>query len=172
MIAIPTLETERLILRPPMEADFEHEAEFYQSDRATFVGGPMAPELVWRTMATLVGHWAFRGFGMFGVEEKATGAYCGHVGPWFPHGWPEPEIGWTIMGHAEGRGIAREAAARARQFAYEDLGWTTAISLIDPRNVRSIALAERLGAFDEALFEHAQFGSMRIFRHPGPEAIA
>lgn len=168
---IPVIETERLILRAPKEEDVPHEAAFYASDRAEYVGGQLAPELVWRAVAAAIGHWHLRGYGPWAVEEKTTGAYCGHVGPWFPAGWPEPEISYTLMAGAEGRGIGREAAARSLAFAYGELGWTTAISLIDPRNARSIALAERLGARRVDDYAHPQYGAMGIWRYPGPEAL-
>ena len=172
MVDIPTLETERLILRAPREGDLDAEAEFYQSDRSKFVGGPMTRDQVWRAIAGLIGHWHIRGYGFWGVEEKADGAYCGHVGPWFPEGWPEPEIGWTLMARAEGRGIAREAAVAARDYAYNVLGWTTAISLIDPSNDRSIALATRIGAKQDGEFVHQRFGRMQVYRHPGPADLS
>ena len=168
---IPTLETERLILRPARLEDIPHEQAFYQTDRAAFVGGQMHPTLVWRAIAASMGHWTLRGYGPFAVEEKATGIYCGHVGPWFPEGWPEPEISWTIMEAAEGRGIAYEAALTSRAWAYETLGWTTAISLIDPDNTRSIALAERLGAVHDSDFTHVIYGPMQVWRHPSPETL-
>lgn len=171
-VDIPVLETERLTLRAPSIADFEAEAEFYATDRSKGVGGPLARDLVWRGFASLIGHWILRGYGYWGVEEKATGAYCGHVGLWYPEGWPEPEIGWTLMANAEGRGIAREAALAARDFAFGPLGWTTAISLISHDNVRSQALAERLGAVRENDYTHPSYGSMRVYRHPVPEASA
>ncbi|MEM9138761.1 MAG: GNAT family N-acetyltransferase, partial [Pseudomonadota bacterium] len=100
------------------------------------------------------------------------GRYVGRVGLWFPDGWPEPEIGWSLTAEGEGRGIAHEAALAARAYAYDTLGWTTAISLISPDNVRSIALAERMGCTREPDFEHAEYGTMGVWRHPGPEALA
>ncbi|WP_170419088.1 GNAT family N-acetyltransferase [Ruegeria atlantica] len=167
-MAIPTLETERLIMRAPCEADFAAEAEFFASDASRFVGGPLRPDETWRSLAMLLGHWAMRGFGFWGVEEKATGSYVGHVGLWFPHSWPEPEIGWTLMNHATGKGYATEAAMAARAHAYDVLGWETAISLIDPDNLGSKAVAERLGAQFDYIYEHPGFGTMQVWRHPAP----
>lgn len=169
VLPIPTLRTDRLILRPMAAGDVVHEQAFYGSDRAAFVGGPMHPADTWRYVATYIGHWHLRGYGTFAVEEAASGTYCGHVGPWFPEGWPEPEISWTLMAGAEGRGIAFEAATAARDWAYRCLGWTTSISLIDADNRRSALLAERLGARREGVFEHHKYGALEIWRHPGPE---
>lgn len=168
---IPTIETERLRLRAPRESDFEPEAEFFASERSAHVGGQMARDQVWRWLASVVGHWAFRGYGFFALEEKATGKFLGHVGPWFPEGWPERELGWTLMSGAEGKGFAFEAATATRKWAYDSLGWTTAISLILHGNTRSVALAEKLGARLERDFEHERFGPCHIYRHPSPEEL-
>ncbi len=166
---IPAIETERLILRAPGEADFEAEAEFYASDASRFVGGPKRPDETWRSLAGMIGHWVMRGYGFWGVDDKESGTYLGHVGLWNPHGWPEPEIGWALMSHATGRGYATEAARAARAHAYDVLGWPTAISLIDPDNAASQAVARRLGAAYEDRFVHPQFGTMEIWRHPAPD---
>jgi len=169
---IPTLETERLIMREPREADVKAEAKFFATDRSKFVGGPLSEANVWRAIAMLIGHWHMRGYGFWGVEDKETGEYFGHVGLWNPGGWPEPEVGWTVMENAEGKGIAFEAAQAARTHAYNALGWKTAISLIDPANTRSAKLAERMGCVFEYDFEHETFGPMHVWRHPSPEQVA
>lgn len=169
---IPTLATDRLTLRAFRLDDIAHEAEYFASDRSKHAGGPLTAEMSWRTVAAMAGHWLLRGYGFWAIEETATGSYCGHVGLWFPEGWPEPEIGWSLNARAEGHGIAHEAALAARRWAYGPGGWTTAISLIAQENTRSAALAKRLGAAVEGVFAHQRFGPMEIWRHPGPEALA
>ncbi|WP_037311251.1 GNAT family N-acetyltransferase [Ruegeria halocynthiae] len=165
---IPRLETERLILRAPSEADLDAEAEFYASDASEFVGGRKRRDETWRLIAMLLGHWTLRGYGFWGVEEKGTGTYVGRVGLWFPEAWPEREIGWTLMNTATGKGYATEAALAARAHAYDVLGWDTAISLIDPENHASKAVAERLDAQFDYHYEHPKFGTTEIWRHPAP----
>ena len=173
LTGIPVIETDRLRLRGPRAADFEPWAAFMATDRARFVGGPAGRATSWRGFCHLTGHWLHRGFSMFILADKATDAAMGMAGPWFPEGWPEPEIGWSIWdAAAEGRGLAQEAALAARRFAYDSLGWTTAISLIAEGNDRSAALALRLGAVEEGRFVHETFGPSRIFRHPGPGGAA
>lgn len=170
-VSVPVLETERLILRPHRQADFETYAAFYAHPTAAqFIGGTRPRSEAWRSLAYIIGHWPLRGFGMFALESKATGAYVGRCGPYFPEGWPEPEFGWTLMLGQTGKGYATEAAIRARQWAYETLGWTTAISLIDKDNASSIRLAERLGAVYEGEYDPG-FGMMNVYRHPGPEVV-
>jgi RimJ/RimL family protein N-acetyltransferase len=168
---IPTLETQRLVLRAPSEADFEADVAFFASDRSANIGGPFPPDLVWRKLAAILGHWVLRGYGLWSVDEKATGSYCGRVGLHYPNGWPEPEIGWRLVADAEGRSIAYEAALAARNHAYETLGWSTAISLIGPGNTRSVALAQRLGATREPDYVHPSYGTLETYRHPSPQAL-
>jgi ribosomal-protein-alanine N-acetyltransferase len=170
-LSIPVLETERLILRAPCEDDFEAEAVFYASDASRFVGGPKKPHETWRSLAMMIGHWAMRGYGFWALEEKSTGDYLGRVGLWYPHGWYEREIGWSLMQGATGKGYATEAGQRARQHAYEILGWTTAISQIDPANEPSKAVARRLGATYETIYNDPEYGDIEIWRHPGPDTI-
>ena len=165
MTTPPTIETERLILRPLGLQDFEPLAEFYASDRSSFVGGPETAEWSWRTLAIEIGHWTLRGYGRFGVEEKDTGKLAGLIGPWNPHGWPEPEIGWDLMNGFEGKGYATEAGRAALDFAYGTLGWPTAISLVAVGNDGSAAVAKRLGATHESDFTHVRFGEMQVWRH-------
>ena len=170
---IPVIETARLRLRGPRLSDFEANAAFMASDRSRFVGGPVGRTLCWRGFCHLTGHWVHRGYSMFIIADRDSDRALGMCGPWYPEGWPEPEIGWSIWdAGAEGKGIAFEAASAARRFAYDQLGWTTAISLIVEGNERSEALARRMGAVHEADFTHDVFGKSRIFRHPGPEALA
>jgi len=93
---IPTLETDRLIMRPFQESDFEPMAAFYGSDVSSFYGGPCDREEAWRKFAVYPGHWSLRGYGPWALEEKATGAYVGLSGLWYPENWPEPELTWAL----------------------------------------------------------------------------
>lgn len=168
MTDIPTLETERLILRSWHESDLDRYF-MLRGDQAAaqFIGGALSRDDTWRSIATILGHQILRGYSIFALEEKATGAFVGYCGPWFPLGFPEPEIGWGLVPSENGKGYATEAATRALSFAFGSLGWTTAISLVDPKNLPSVRVAERLGAKLESSTEFR--GRMcGIYRHPTP----
>ncbi|MCA0870752.1 GNAT family N-acetyltransferase [Seohaeicola saemankumensis] len=166
---IPVIETERLILRGPHEADFEPFAAFGASDRAIWVGGPYPRLRSWGGFLATYGHWALRGYGMWMVEHRASGATAGRIGMIFNDGWDEPELGWHIFDGFEGQGLAYEGAKAARAHAARHFGLDGVISYIDPANTRSIALARRLGATHErdgAVAGHP----CHIYRHPTAEA--
>ncbi len=172
----PVLETDRLTLRAPKMADWDRWWAFTQDDRSRFIRGeePMELGKAWRAFAHVTGMWALRGYGSFIFCLKGTDDALGMTGPWHPMEWPERELGWTVWSaDAEGKGYAFEAAARARDFAFRDLGWDTAVSYIDPKNARSIALAERLGARldPDAPAPFADEKTL-VYRHPRPEGRA
>jgi RimJ/RimL family protein N-acetyltransferase len=79
------------------------------------------------------------------VFERATGAFVGRIGPWFPEGWPGLEVGWSLISDYWGRGYATEAAMASIDFAFRELGQEQVISLILPENTASVAVAIRCG---------------------------
>ncbi len=171
MTDIPTLTTDRLTLRGPKLSDLDAYAGFRASDRAKFVGGPNTRGEAFLQLSAMIGHWEFRGYGRWIVTATGDDTPLGVVGLLYPEGWPEPEIGWSVFEAGEGKGYAHEAALAARAYAYGTADWTTAISLVDPANTRSLALAQRMGCQPDGTFEHATFGTMHIQRHPSPEAL-
>ena len=162
----PILETERLRMRGWSERDHGAFAALLgDEETARFIGGVCGPEDTWRRMATQMGHWQMRGYGSWVIEEKATGDWIGYSGLWNPYGWPEPEVMWGLAPTARGRGYATEAALAARTYAYEQLGWTTAMSLIATENRPSQKVAERLGAKRERTIE-LRGAVADVWRHP------
>jgi RimJ/RimL family protein N-acetyltransferase len=144
-VTFPTLETERLILRKPGAQDAKRATDFWVSERARFVGGHVSRFQAWKQFTHMVGHWDVRGFGLFAVNENGSDDIIGMVGPYFPDGWPEREIGWVLFDGYEGRGFALEAASATLDFARNALGWTEIVHYIDAGNDASVRLAERLG---------------------------
>jgi len=143
----PSIETARLVMRPPIEADLDAFAELLGNpESAAFFGGPVPRAAAWRSMATMTGAWSLRGFGMFSVVERASGRCIGRLGPWQPEGWPGTEVGWGLIREAWGKGYATEGATAAIDWAFEALGWTDVIHTIAPGNMASIAVAKRLGS--------------------------
>jgi RimJ/RimL family protein N-acetyltransferase len=141
------LETERLLLRMIRLEDFEAYAALGADPEVMrYLGGKTWDRLEsWRYMCAMVGHWHFRGYGIWAVEEKATGQFIGRIGLHYPETWPGFELGWTLARAAQGKGYATEAAQRALEYAFTDLNRDHVISLINPENRASIRVAERIG---------------------------
>ncbi|MES2905549.1 MAG: GNAT family N-acetyltransferase [Pseudomonadota bacterium] len=143
----PTLETERLILRPPVIEDFEALFAVMQDEEAMqHLGGVKKRADAWKMHMIMIGCWAANGFAMFSVIEKASGQWIGRIGPWFPEGWPGTEIGYTLAKPFWGKGYAYEAAVASVDWAIDHLGWHEIIHTIGDNNTSSIKLAHRLGS--------------------------
>jgi hypothetical protein len=67
---IPTLTTDRLVLRAPAPRDVPAFAAFYRSEASRFVGGPMTEAETWRYLCQVLGHWTMRGYGRWIVTTR------------------------------------------------------------------------------------------------------
>ena len=142
----PRIETARLLLRVPELADFDRYAEMFADPATSHIGGPLSRGEAWRRFLQMPGAWFTQGFGMFSVIEKASGRFLGQAGPWQPDGWPGTEVGYAMHADGRGRGHATEACVAAIDWAFDALGWDEVIHSINPANMSSRAVAERLGS--------------------------
>ena len=153
---IPELRTERLLLRAFASADLDaYAALCADAEVMRFIGtgGTLDRDMAWRHMASFLGQWPLRGYGVWAIERLSDGALIGRTGFLHPAGWPGTELAWTLARGAWGQGYAFEATQAAMQFGRRHLGVGELISLIRENNVRSIALAQRLGARNEGVIE-------------------
>ena len=142
------LESERLSLRMFCEDDLPAYRQMHSHPEVCQWfgdGQPLDRITTWRNVTAILGHWQLRGYGLWGVEEKATGELIGRVGFHNPDGWPGLELGWTLARHKWGQGFATEAARLCLEHGFSQFGFDHVISLIRPDNHRSIAVAERIG---------------------------
>lgn len=80
-------------------ADLDAYAEMMADEVVTrYIGDgkPVTRTDAWRQMAIFTGHWALRGFGIWVVEERATGAFLGRIDFWQPEGWPGFELAYSL----------------------------------------------------------------------------
>jgi RimJ/RimL family protein N-acetyltransferase len=127
--------------------DFDAWARFLDDEIATrFVGGRQARSTAWRTFMGMCGCWYMTGIAMFSVIEKSSGQWIGRLGPWYPEGWPDREVGWGIAREHWGKGYASEGAAAAMDYACEVLGWEHVIHCINEINTPSQGVAKKLGS--------------------------
>ena len=161
---IPTLTTERLVLRAFEDGDLDAFAAIWADEETTrFTGGVKTRAETWLKIAGYLGHWALRGYGQWAVVETASSRLVGRCGLWNPAGWPELEVGWTLARGAWGRGYATEAGRAAVEWARSSLGLTRIASCIVPANDRSIAVAERLGMTFDRMDEFPDGGDAAVY---------
>jgi len=144
VLQIPQLTTARLLLRGFRPDDFERYAEMMADPKVSrhlMDGRPLTRVEAWRQLAMFAGHWVLRGYGLWAVEERATGEFLGRIGCLNPEGFPAFEIAYTLGPWAWGKGYAREGAAAALRYARETLGRTEITSIIRPANAASIQVA-------------------------------
>jgi RimJ/RimL family protein N-acetyltransferase len=89
--------------------------------------------------------WAERGHGLFSVTHRDDGRFLGRVGLRYWPQFDETEVGWTLRSEEWGHGFATEAANAVATWGFAELPVTYLTANIEPRNARSIAVAERLG---------------------------
>ena len=141
------LETERLLM-PPLSADHTAAlAEVYADPEvARYIGGAaLDAEGSAAQVARFEAVWREYGFGQSALVDRASGALLGRAGlhPW-PQ-WDEVELGYVLARHAQGRGLATEAARAWLDVASETLALDRLTAVIHPDNAPSRALATRLG---------------------------
>ena len=94
------------------------------------------------------------GFGLWTLTLRSTGEFVGDCGLTFQHvdGARELEVGYHVSGRMQGQGYATEAAAAARDFARDVLGFRRLIAVINPRNIPSQRVAVKIGLTMEKRF--------------------
>jgi len=148
---IPTLTTERLVLRP-FEADdldelvaIHAEESFWWYPRR----GAMSAEETGAFLNTMRRRYEEDGFGIEALIERTSGKMIGWAGLAVPHFLPEilpaVEVGWRLSGAYRGRGLATEAGAAAVDFGFTKAGLECIVSLYEPENVASGRVMQRLG---------------------------
>lgn len=166
---VPLLETERTRLRALRMEDFPAWAEILCSDRARWMDGPYGRDEAFTEFAASAGSWLLRGHGCWTVEDEATREVLGFVCLNLEPTDNEPELGFFLREGAEGRGLAREAAGAARDWA-QDQGFASLVSYVDPANERSQALARALGAARdpqaEAAYDGTSEAGVQVWCHP------
>lgn len=142
------LETERLRLRELTEGDFANLCTILQDGKAMYAyEHAFSDQEVEEWLARQQERYRRDGFGLWAVEEKATGEFLGQAGlTWQDAGWGrEVEIGYLFRTSAWHNGYATEAAEGCKRYAFETLGCKRVVSIIRDSNLASQRVARRLG---------------------------
>jgi ribosomal-protein-alanine N-acetyltransferase len=155
------LETERLILRAPIEADLDPFAAMSADPEVMrHFPGLLDREAALAMLDRIRAAIAAKGYGFWAVERKADGAFLGLTGvqdyrPELPL-YPGRELGWRLARHAWGQGYASEAAKAALDFTFDILGADRVSAITATGNLQSQAVMRRIGmtARPELDFDH------------------
>ncbi len=149
---IPTLETERLVLRAHRSEDFPAYAAMWADPVVTrYFPNPLSEEESWKKFLRTFGQWAICGYGFWSVYDGQSGAFLGETGFFearreiVPSLVDVPEAGWSFIAAAHGKGYASEAVAATHRWGDAHFGRARTTCIIVPDNLASIRVAEKAG---------------------------
>jgi RimJ/RimL family protein N-acetyltransferase len=150
---IPVLQTPRLTIRTHELADFDaYCALWAEPDVVRYVTGtPFTREASWSRFLRHPGHWQHMGFGFLAIEERETGRFIGEAGFHDMRREITPSIegtleaGWALTPSVHGRGYGSEAMQALVGWADETFPDRRMTCIIDPANLRSQRVANKLG---------------------------
>lgn len=159
MVACIEFETERLRARRWRDGDREPFAALNADARAmAHFPAPLSRAQSDALVDRIEAGFDERGWGLWAVEERASGAFIGFVGlsiprPDLPFS-PCVEIGWRLARAFWRRGYATEAARGALRVGFERLALPEIVSFTAAPNLPSEAVMMRLGMVADGTFEH------------------
>lgn len=160
---IPTVQTDRLTLRPYAPDDFDAYAAFMAGPRSVYMGGPLMAKDAWAWFTNDIASWSLFGFGTLAIVED--GALAGFAGLVQPPNFPEPECGWMLYDGFTGRGLAVEAARAMLDHTFATTDLRTVVSYIHPDNAASIAVASRIGGTRDDAAARPANDHCIVYRH-------
>jgi RimJ/RimL family protein N-acetyltransferase len=153
--------TARLYLRPFHAVDVEALlGVFADHDLLQAVSEPHRPPWISQWFAERMAEYPRWGFGLWAVCLKAraergadTGSapaaslvgFCGLQLLEEEFVMPQADLSYRIAPAWRGRGLATEAAAAVRDYAFETLGLPRLLAIIKPANVAGMRVAEKIG---------------------------
>ena len=162
------LETDRLLLRPLVENDWEMALEtFMDPEVMKFVADVGSEEALAEEMKTAIRRGAGGRIGVWCVLQRETGEKLGTAillplpieeddTDWSlvqEDRYPDAdiEVGYILKRSAWGNGYATEACRRLVQFAFEETELDEIVAVTDPRNSASQKVLRKCGLRDEGL---------------------
>jgi [ribosomal protein S5]-alanine N-acetyltransferase len=143
------IETARLLLRPMREDDVDALLHVFGDPKvmAAFGVAPFDRSQMEQWVRRNLDHQERHGFGLFSVILKDGGRLIGDCGLELMDvdGERQAELGYDLRSDHWGRGLATEAAAAVRDYAFGQLECPRLISLIRQGNEASRRVAEKIG---------------------------
>jgi|688.fasta_scaffold02776_5 RimJ/RimL family protein N-acetyltransferase len=145
------LETQRLILREFTEKDLDAFAALLADPEVMrfSLKGPIKDKFQAQEylQKRILDHYSKYGYGVYAAIDKTSQSLVGYIGFLNQNidGEHKTELGYRLFPNYWGKGLATEAAQELCRYAFDHLGVDELISIIEPLNVRSSAVAKRIG---------------------------
>ena len=143
---MPSIETDRLLLRMIRADDLDHLASLLSDpDVVKYVGDgqPAGRDEAERALESIIKHWQTHGFGRWAVVDKSSGEFIGFGGLRSLFG--TPEVVYHLAKAHWGKGYATELARAAVQFGFAERGFDRIVAITKPQNAASIHVMDKLG---------------------------
>jgi len=145
------IETMRAVLRTLTDEDFEPMFRLTgDADSLKYMGDgkPLTAEKTRRWIAVSQENYAKLGYGALAVVDKASGLFAGIAGFIRSEDATPPDEGefiYALLPEYRGKGLATEIAAALVEYGFRQLGFERVLATIDPANIPSVRVAEKLG---------------------------
>jgi len=142
------LQTERMVLRRMEMADVDDLMDIFSDPVAMrYYPGTKSRQEAEEWVLRVLRSYREHGFGLWVAVLEGSGEFAGQCGLTVQvvEGKDEVEIGYLFLRKFWGRGLATEAARAVRDHGFNTLGYERLVSLIDPGNLASRRVAEKVG---------------------------
>lgn len=175
-LAIPEIETERLVLRGPTDEDVEawsgmlaNPGDFRYMPWLKTDETPA--QRAQRNLDAMTKRWATRPLSAMGwvIARKSDRLLIGMGGLEAVHGTNDGEIDYRLGRPYWGQGYTGEAARAMTRFGFENTDWERIVAYVVPENVASVRIAQALGMVYERDVNYSELvGDLRNFEIASP----
>ena len=147
-MAAALFETQRLLCRRWIPADFEPLFAIYSDPiamRWVGEGQPITREECEAWFHVTEANYTKRGYGMFALEEKASGNVIGFCGLVHPGGQELPEVKYAFLRSCWGGGLASEAVPALLAYGTQQLALHHIIATVAEDNLASQRVLAKSG---------------------------
>lgn len=148
LITNKVLQTERMVLRRMEMADVDDLMGIFSDPVAMrYYPGTKSRQEAEEWVRRVQESYRDHGFGLWVAVLEDSGEFAGQCGPTVQEveGKEEVEIGYLFLRRYWDRGLATETARAVRDHGFHTLGYERLVSLIDPANLASRRVAEKVG---------------------------
>ena len=147
-IPVVVLTTEHMLLR---EMSVDDVPEFYKIYGVKGVSDYIDPlfdnpaDEILHTRNYIKNIYGFYGYGLWTIVDKATGHVMGRAGLSPRSSSEYPDLGFVIAAEYQGRHLGYEIGNAILDYAKNELGLKTIQARVNPSNIKSVKLLEKLG---------------------------